>query len=185
MSSRYKVQDNQIPHFVTSTVIGWIDALSREQYKEEICKSLSYCINEKGLLLNVWVIMNNHIHLIIQASEGNSISDIMRDFKKYTSRRLVDAIANNESESRKEWMMNMFSHAGSDNKSNNEYQFWQQDYHPISLGTEAKLLQRLKYLHDNPVRAGILWELSHYKYSSAIDYYENKQGLLLVSRLMI
>jgi putative transposase len=185
MSSRYKVYDHQIPHLVTSTVVGWIDALSREWYKEEICKSILYCINERGLLLNAWVIMNNHIHLIVQTAPGILISDVMRDFKKYTSRKIIDAVKNNPQESRKEWMLNMFAFRGKNNNSNEEYQFWQQDYHPIALDNEEKLLQRLAYLHNNPVKAGIVWEPQHYKYSSAIDYYENKAGLLPIKRLII
>lgn len=186
MSSRYKVHDNQMPHFVTSTVVAWIDALSREVYKEIICASLSFCRNEdKGMRLHGWVIMNNHVHLIISASPGKLIENIMRDFKKFTSKKMVAAIAENPQESRREWMLNMFGYAGRNNNSNKEYQFWQQDYHPIALNTPEKTAQRLKYLHENPVRAGIVWYAEHYKYSSAIDYYTDKTGLLPIDRLYL
>ena len=43
--------------------------------------------------------------------------------------------------------------------------------------------QRLSYLHENPVRAGIVRFESHYKYSSALDYYEERAGLLKVELL--
>jgi len=45
--------------------------------------------------------------------------------------------------------------------------------------------QRLDYLHENPVRSGLVWEPSHYKYSSAIDYYTDQHGLLPVQHLII
>src|SRR2546428_123006 len=153
MSSRYKVYDHQLPHFVTCTVVGWIDAFSREMYKEEICKSIVHCINEKGLVLNAWVIMNNHLHMIVRAADGFFIDNFMRDFKKFTSKKLTKVVAENPQESRKDWMLNMFGYAGKHNNSNDENQFWQQNYHPIALNTEEKLIQRLNYLHNNPVRA--------------------------------
>jgi len=133
MSSKYKIVDDQIPHFVTSTVVGWVDALSREMYKEIICKSLRYCIDNKGLLLHAWVIMPNHFYLIVSCQSGNTLQGIMRDLKKYTSRQIVKAITEHDHETRREWMLNMFRYAASANTSTEEYQFWQHDYHPIAL----------------------------------------------------
>ncbi len=89
----------------------------------------------------------------------------------------------NDQESRREWMLNIFSFAGKNNNNNKDYQFWKQDYHPIELNTAEKLRQRIDYLHDNPVRAGILWEPWHYKYSSAIDYQTNEHGLMKIEHL--
>ena len=178
MSSRYKVHDDLLPHFVTSTVVGWADALSREEYKEIVCDSLQFCMDKKGLLLHAWVIMPNHVHMIISAAAWTKIQDIMRVFKKFTSRKIVAAITANTKESRKEWMLNMFRFAASSNNSTDEAQFWQHDYHPIALDTPEKTYQKLTYLHENPVRAGIVWRAEDYKYSSAIYYYLGKPGLL-------
>ena len=178
MSSKYKVYNTRAPHFITSTVVGWIDALSREEYKEIILDSLRFCQEQKGLQIHAWVIMNNHLHLIVSAGETTELPAIIRDFKKFTSRKLIEAITNNVQESRKEWMLNMFRFAGGSNNNNETYQFWQHEYHPIELDNTEKFDQRMNYLHENPVRAGIVWEAQHYKYSSAIDYYEQKQGLL-------
>lgn len=173
MSDRYKVRESWLPHFITTTVVGWADALSREMYKEIIIDSLKYCQEHKGLVVHAWVIMSNHLHLIVSAPGGGQLPDIVRDFKKFTSRSLIKAINENPQESRKNWLINMFRFAGSSNKANEVFQFWQQDYHPIALSNETITIQRLRYLHENPVRAGIIWEPQHYKYSSAGDYYEN------------
>ena len=183
MSGKYKTGEAAIAHFVTCTVVGWVDVFSRELYKEIVIKSLAYCQKEKGMKLFAYVIMTNHLHLII-ASETNNISDIMRDFKKYTSKQIIAAIGANIQESRKEWMMNMFRYAGSSNSANKEYQFWQHEFHPIVLDTVEKQRQRLLYLHQNPVRAGLVWQPQDYKYSSAIDYYTDlKDGLISVELL--
>ena len=182
MSSKYKVGEDAIPHFVTFSVVGWIDVFSREQYKELFVESLQYCIQHKGLVLHAWVIMTNHVHLII-SSDTNKLEHIVRDLKKYTSKQIIKAIQENNSESRKEWMLNIFSYAGKTNHNNKEFQFWKQDYHPIELNSPEKIEQRLNYLHENPVRSGLVWEPWYYKYSSAVDYYTNECGLLKIERL--
>jgi putative transposase len=182
MSSKYKVGEDAIAHFVTFSVVGWIDVFSRESYKEIFTNSLKHCQENKGLKLHAWVIMTNHVHLII-SSQTNKIEDIVRDLKKYTSKKIIAAIQENPTESRKEWMMNLFSFAGENNNNNKEFQFWKQDYHPIELNSAERSKERLDYLHQNPVRSGLVWEPWHYKYSSAIDYYTNEHGLLKIEHL--
>lgn len=182
MSSKYKVADSTIPHFITFSVVGWIDVFSREQYKEIMIESLHYCAEHKGLTLHAWVIMTNHVHLII-SSKNAKLEELVRDIKKFTSKQIIKAIFENPEESRKEWMLNIFRFTGSGNKNNKEFQFWKQDYHPVELTTNDMLEQRLQYLHENPVRSGLVWEAWHYKYSSAIDYYTNEKGLLKIERL--
>ena len=183
MSGRYKIRDGFKPHFITSTVVGWADAISRPEYKDIIVNSLRYCCQYKNLSVHAWVLMNNHIHLIVSAVNDADLPSIIRDFKKYTSSKLVDAISNNPTESRKKWLLNMFLFAGKGNNDNERYQFWQKDYHPVELSNDALFQQRLDYLHANPVRAGIVREPQHYLYSSAIDYYEQKPGLLIIDML--
>lgn len=182
MSSKYKPGEDAIAHFVTFSIVGWIDVFSREIYKEIFVSSLKYCQENKGLTLHAWVIMPNHVHLII-STKTNKIEYIVRDLKKYTSKQIIAAIQENQTESRKEWMLSLFSFAGKSNSNNTEYQFWKQDYHPIELNTADKLKERLDYLHQNPVKSGLVWEPWHYKYSSAIDYYTNEHGLLKIEHL--
>ncbi len=182
MSSKYKVGEDAIPHFVTFSVVGWVDVFSREQYKELFIESLKYCQQNKGMVLHAWVIMTNHVHLII-SSDSNKLENIVRDLKKYTSKQIIKSIQENSSESRKEWMLNLFGFAGKNNNNNKEYQFWKQDYHPIELNSAERIKQRLDYLHENPVRSGLVWEPWHYRYSSAIDYYTNEHGLLKIELL--
>lgn len=180
MSGRYKIREGFRPHFITSTVVGWADALSRPEYKDIIINSLTYCRQHKNLLVHAWVVMNNHIHLVVSAGNNADLPSIIRDFKKYTSSKLIEAIADNPIESRKKWLLNMFAFAGRGNSDNEQYQFWQGSYHPVELTTDALYQQRLDYLHENPVRAGIVREPQHYLYSSAIDYYEERPGLIAI-----
>ena len=185
MSSRYKIRDNAYPYFITSTVVGWVDALSRPLYKDILIQSILFCIQNKGLRVHAWVFMSNHIHMIISAdSDKSNISGIIRDFKKYTSVSVTKAIEDNPQESRRDWMMNMFAFTGRNNGLNKNMQFWQNDYHPIELNSSEKIEQRLNYIPENPVRAGLVWTPPDYKYSSAIDYYTNQKGLIPVDLLL-
>jgi len=183
MSVKYKTGDNQLPHFLSFSVVEWIDALTRNEYKEIIVESLKHCIENKGLVLNAWIIMSNHVHLIGSAKIDFTISDILRDLKKFTSKQIFNTIKDNPKESRKEWMIYMFERAGKRNSNNKSFQFWQQDNHPIELTNPGILKQKMDYLHENPVRAGIVFKPQHYVYSSAVDYCTNQKGRILVEHL--
>ena len=78
--------------------------------------------------------MSNHAHLIISANENN-VSDVLGDFKKFTSKKIIKAIENHPGESRKEWMLKIFKEAGEKNSRNTDYQFWQQDNQPKVIYT--------------------------------------------------
>ena len=176
MSSKYQIKDPDGVYFITFATVQWVDVFTRLVYKDIVVNSLKYCQEEKGLELFAWVIMSNHVHLIARAQEGYHMSDILRDLKKYTSKKIIEAI-DHPQESRKSWMLWIFKSAGERNPNNENFQFWQQDNHPIQLVSEAMIDQRLNYLHQNPVKAGIVLEPHEYKYSSAINYADGK-GLL-------
>jgi REP element-mobilizing transposase RayT len=122
--------------------------------------------------------MPSHLHLIVSAEDGKSISDIMRDFKKFTSKKIVKTIQE-INESRKEWMLDKFEFAGRWNPKIENFKFWQHGIHPIILTSNHFVDQKLNYIHQNPVSAGIVFEPQHYVYSSAMDY-SGMRGLLEV-----
>jgi REP element-mobilizing transposase RayT len=164
------------------TIVQWIDGFSRQHHKDIIVASLKYCIEKKALRLHAWVIMSNHVHLIVSCRDGK-LEDIIRDLKKFTATRIVKAISEDNRESRRRWMLWLFESAGKQNSNNKHYQFWQQDNHPIALVTKEMIRQRLNYIHDNPVRAGIVYDQAHYVYSSGIDYTSCGSGLISIERL--
>ncbi|CAN5150188.1 hypothetical protein BH23BAC1_BH23BAC1_41100 [soil metagenome] len=103
--------------------VEWVDVFTRKEYIEVVLESLKYCQSEKGLTIYAWCIMTNHVHLIISAKEGYIISGIVRDFKKFTSVAIVNSIADNSIESRKNWMLWIFKKAGAKNSNNKNFQF--------------------------------------------------------------
>ena len=155
-------------YFVTMTVVNWIDIFTRPDYKHIIVDSLNYCNSHKGLNIHAWVLMTNHLHLLI--SSEHNISDILRDFKKYTSKQLATNITENISESRKEWILNLLEYAAKINKKDINYKFWQDGNNIQVIHSEAYFLQKLNYIHQNPVKSEIVNNPEDYRYSSATDY---------------
>ena len=63
MKEGYIIRDQEKIHFITATVVDWIDVFTRKSYEDVIIESLEFCIQKKGMILYGYVIMSNHIHL--------------------------------------------------------------------------------------------------------------------------
>jgi REP element-mobilizing transposase RayT len=149
-----------------------------------VVESLDYCRTNKGLQIHGWCLMTNHIHLVISAKKGFSLSDILRDFKKYTAKAIIKDIEINKKESRRSWMLWMFKKAGRENSNNQTYQFWRQDNRPIEITSNKFYNQKMEYIHYNPVKEGFCFKPEDYPYSSAL-WYKEKKGLLIMDEILI
>lgn len=176
MNRAYKIGDSRNPHFITLTVIEWIDLFTRKQWCFVLLESLEYCRQRKGLVVHAWVIMTNHVHLII-SSDVNELSNILRDLKRHFSTTIRNLLPRATFESRRSWLQNHFSSGKSRN-----WQLWQSGFHPKELTSNVMIDQKLNYLHENPVRAGIVYQMEDYEWSSAVDCAGGK-GLLEVEFL--
>ena len=175
MSEKYKIRDPNALHFITITIVGWVDLFIRRDYKDLVLESLMFCQKEKGLKIYAWVIMTSHMHLIV-SSDSNNLSSIIRDFKTFTSKGLINLIKRIP-ESRRDWILKKFAFEANRNVRAVNYKLWQDGFHPIELSTNKMMDQRLNYIHYNPVEAGFVDEPEKYWYSSAVDYSGGK-GLL-------
>jgi len=169
MNSEFRITDQTLPYFLTFQVVDWIDIFTRCANKEIIISSFQYCIEKKGLILYAYVIMTNHIHIIAQAKTGINLSDIVRDFKKFTSVELLKQIKL-PTESRSDWILKRFEFAAKGNKRKNPNQLWTHDNHAEQLYSDNFIRQKLNYIHLNPVRSGIVGKPEDYIYSSASNY---------------
>lgn len=168
-ADNYFITDQNAVYFLTFTVTDWIDVFSRKEYRFEIINSLNYCIEYKGLTVFAWCLMSNHLHLVCKANEGFRISDIIRDFKKFTAKTIVKLIGEIP-ESRKEWLLYRFEFAGKFDNRIKKYKFWQDTNHAVLLDNTELINQRINYTLENPVRALIVAEPHEYLFSSARDY---------------
>ena len=176
----YKIRDQGATHFLTFSTMGWIDIFSRQRYREIILDSFKFCRENKALQIGGYVIMSNHVHTIWTAGNAN-LSDVVRDFKTFTSKAIIASIEA-EPESRRDWLLYMFRFYANRTMANKEFKLWTGNNHPEEIYSNSFLRTKLNYLHDNPVRAGLVKEPSHYLYSSAADY-EGKKGLIEIDFL--
>ncbi len=178
MEGGYKIKNQAAIYFITFAVVEWVDVFSRKEYRDIVLDSIRFCQQEKGLQLHCWCIMSNHLHLVVSPQNEN-LSDVLRDFKKFTSKQIIKAISENKQESRREWMLEIFRKEGAKNSRNSEFQFWRQDNRPMELYSGQFIIQKMNYVHNNPAEAGIVDKPEHYLYSSAKDYFHTKKcGLL-------
>lgn len=165
MSELRKAKTN-LPYFVTSTVVGWIDVFTRSRYADVLIDSLRYCQQSKNLDVFAYVIMPSHIHLVVRNLD-NKLSGIIRDFKSFTAGRIIQMVKNTKGESRKEWLLHMFQYHARFKNQNKKYQFWQKTSYPIELFTPKMIDQKINYIHMNPVAAGLVNQPEYWAYSSA------------------
>ncbi|WP_419698377.1 REP-associated tyrosine transposase [Mucilaginibacter sp. NFX135] len=178
MSHQYRVRNPEEVYFVTFTIVDWVDIFTRPAYKQLIIESLNYCQQHKGLEVYGYCLMTNHLHLLISAKHLATLPDIIRDFKKHTSKEIIKLIQN-EPESRQDWILYRFQyHAKYSNRVRN-YKVWQDGYHGIACDNTNMLSQKLDYIHNNPVKTGIVTIPEHYLYSSAANY-AGEDGLMEV-----
>jgi putative transposase len=180
-SEQYFVRNENEMYFITSTIVEWVDVFTRPVYKNIIVDSLKYCQEHKGLDIYAWVLMSNHLHAIVSAREGYKLSDILRDFKKFTSKRIIDAIKE-EPESRRDWLLYRFEYAGKFRTNIENYKVWQDGNHAKECFSPDFTIEKLVYIHNNPVRALIVETPEHYLYSSARNY-AGLKGLLEIKSI--
>ena len=163
MSRKYKFHNKSGVYFVSFATVNWMDIFTRQLYFNILTESISFCRKEKGMELYAYCFMPNHVHLIFRSSQETPM-ELLRDFKRYTSRKLIESISNSQ-ESRKEWMLWMFERAAKQQSNVTKHQFWQHHNKPIELWSEKVIKQKIDYIHNNPVESGFVvnpedWKLS-------------------------
>nr|NQU92424.1 transposase [Bacteroidota bacterium] len=171
MSDKYKISENDKAYFLTLTVVDWIDVFTRKNHKCTIVDSLKFCQKDKGLVIFGWCLMPSHLHLIARAEGRYNLSEILRDFKKFTAKKIINQIID-EPESRREWMISLFKNKGKNLNRIKEYKFWQDGNHAKVIYSPKFFYQKLDYIHMNPVKEMIVINPEDYLHSSARNYAE-------------
>src|SRR5436190_9111363 len=167
--NHYSIKGNKT-YFLTCTVVDWIDVFTRKNHKLAIVDSLKHCQEHKGLNIYAWCLMPSHLHMLVNTEPGFNLSDVIRDFKKFTSKKIVQQVVE-ETESRREWMLKKFEEAGRDNRKIKDYKFWQDGNHAIEIFSEKVAWQKINYVHHNPVEEMLVQKAEEYYFSSARNYY--------------
>ena len=171
MSTKYKATEKDVAYFITITTVGWIDVFTRLRQKYVIINALKYCQQHKSLEIYAYCIMPSHIHLLCKADENDLLSNIIRDFKTFTSKKIIETIKEFP-ESRREWLLEYFQKACVHLKRKQTYKVWQNGYHAEKIYSNKFIKQKINYIHNNPVVEKIVSNPEDYIFSSARNYAE-------------
>jgi len=158
-------------YYLTFNVVDWIDIFIRPVFKQIIVESLNHFIEKKGLTVYAWCLMSNHLHLMAQTKEGLSLSLLANDFKKFTTKIILEDI-DAELEVRRNWMMKKFKDASLSLKLIDKFHVWQAPTNSVYIDLQNfdVVDEHLEYIHNNPVRDRIVTRAEDYLHSSARDY---------------
>ncbi len=150
------------PQFFTATIIEWKFLLKDDKFKKIIIDSLIYLVSNGKIKLYAFVIMSNHIHLIWQARNGYDPDKIRHSFMKFTAHQMLNELKKHDEDLLKKFKVE---------KKDRAYQFWKRNAMSIELFTEKVFIQKMNYIHYNPVKAGLCKFPEEYYYSSANFYH--------------
>ncbi len=160
------------PQFFTATVKEWKPLLEPNKYKDIIIQSLQFLVADKRISLNAFVIMNNHLHLIWQACNGHTLQKVQQSFMKFTAQTIkFDLIKNNSK------ILGQYKAGTADR----EYQFWKRRSLGVELFSPKVFKQKLEYIHNNPVKAGLCKFPEQYHYSSAKFYHSGVDDFSMIT----
>ncbi|WP_044410525.1 REP-associated tyrosine transposase [Thiomicrospira microaerophila] len=160
--SRYQVVDKRLPHFVTCTVLHWIPVFTRPETVEIVLDSLRF-LQSEGLIVFGYVILENHIHMVVQSDD---LARDMARFKQFTAKQCLALLQQKQVKT----LLDQFAFYKKAHKSERNFQFWQEGYHPEWVQNDAMMRQKLEYIHQNPVKRGYVDLAEHWRYSSARNY---------------
>jgi putative transposase len=156
---------NNYTQFFTATILEWKHLLKQDQFKQIIIESLFYLKKEGCIVINAFVIMPNHLHLIWQIQGNNKPDKVQQRFLKFTAQQMKFKLIDTNNKMLHEFIVNA---------KDRQYQFWQRNSLSINIWTEEVFIQKLIYIHNNPIKEP--WNLvvypENYKYSSA-GFYES------------
>jgi REP element-mobilizing transposase RayT len=183
MSTKYKATEPDATYFITITTVGWIDVFTRLRQKYVITNALQYCQKHKGLEIYAYCIMSSHIHLLCKVDDDGLLSNVIRDFKTFTSKKIIETIVEHP-ESRREWLLDYFKKSCEHLKRNQTYKVWQNGYHAEKIYSNKFIKQKINYIHNNPVVDKIVAYPEDYVFSSARNYAELDSELDIVPVLI-
>ncbi len=162
-------------YFITTTVINFIKVFSiSNEFCNVIINSLKYLIKEHKASLIAYVVMPNHLHLILLLPEGESISNFMRDFKRHTSVKIKELLIFNGKDSLVQKLVEL--------SGTGKYKLWMDRFDDFIVTEQKTLETKINYIHNNPVKAGLVSEMTEWTYSSARNYYLDDNSVIEISK---
>lgn len=163
--SRYKIYETEYPYFLTGSIVQGIPLFANSEIAQIILEGLQFLQESRDVEVYAYVIMENHIHLI---ASDDDLPKKLKNFKSYTARQIIDFFEN----ANYHRLLKQIKRAKLKHKNQSKHQVWQEGFHPKQITTPEMMVQKIEYIHNNPVKRGYVDEPGHWRYSSARNYVE-------------
>lgn len=173
METGNRFLDPTQPHFLTCTVHHWAPVFTRPDTVAILLDGFDYLMGE-GLVVYAYVVLDNHVHFIAQSP---NLDKTITRLKYNTGRQLLKFL--NDHNVRV--MLDHFDFYPRGRKDERDVQFWQESVHPELIINDAMMADKIRYIHENPVKRGYVDKPEHWRYSSARNY-AGERGLLRITR---
>ncbi len=161
--SGYKVYDPSYPHFITSSVVKGYPIFSNPKAAQIVLNALTFLQFQRNTNLYAYVIMENHIHIIAQSDE---LTKKIQAFKSWTTRNIIEVFKKNGNY----YQLYKLKKARQRYHTGSIHQLWQQGFHPKQIIGDKMMIQKIEYIHNNPVKRGFVDHVEDWRYSSARNY---------------
>ncbi|OHD88380.1 transposase [Sulfuricurvum sp. RIFCSPLOWO2_12_FULL_43_24] len=172
--SRYKIHEPTYPHFVTCTVLHWIPIFTRTESVQILIDSLAHLQQNDNLKIYAYVILENHLHMVVQSDD---LGESIKKFKSFTAKKIINLLQTHNVQT----ILDQLAFYKKAHKAQSDYQLWQEGFAPKLIQSDAMMVERINYIHLNPVKRGYVDEAKYWRYSSARDY-DGIDGLIGVEK---
>jgi len=149
--------------FFTATCLNWTKVLLNDDYKTIITDSLRFLVEDRRIWVYGFVVMPNHIHILWAKQDDWLQKDVTQMFLKFTAQKIKFKLIDTDSPT-----LELFKSTQSDRA----YHFWERRPYIATMNDREVLLQKLDYIHNNPVKAGLCSAPEEYLFSSARFYHD-------------
>jgi REP element-mobilizing transposase RayT len=158
-TERFQISRDSQALYITVVTKDRLPAFQTDLINTITCQALDEARNSGGVLIFAYVIMPNHMHLL--TDQPNTSADVLRYVKGITARRVIDYLK------QKNYQSSLAKLQHVEWKREHRYSLWQQEKNVLSIFSEAIFMQKVNYIHQNPVRAGLVERATDYRWSSA------------------
>jgi len=161
--SRYQFAEPDRPHFLTCTVVEWLPVFTRQETVQVLLDIWNHQRQQDGLRIHGYVILENHLHAIAQC---DNLPKVWASFKSFSAQRIVALLQSAGART----LLDRMEFAYKAQRSDRQYQLWQEGSHPQAILDAKMMRQKLEYIHNNPVKRGYVDHPEDWRWSSARNY---------------
>ncbi len=163
---RHKL-DGPALFFITTTVVDWLPIFQRHDLAVAVLEQFAETSRIRQVSIAGYVLLPSHLHALVGMNPGSRLTNYVQAFKSLSSRRvkMMDI---------KEYQQSLYR--------SGRYSLWRRGFDDLVISSDKQFRIKLEYIHNNPVKAGIVTAAVGYSYSSAGDWLGERHGFIEIDK---